>query len=99
MGALQKKRKRVQAPMFSSNFNKKRLIINLVFRFWGHDGAYESKLLFGAKEEDDDDNNISMNMQQNNEGEKAKGGWVLCKFFWVLFCGVSFFFYPFLSTP
>jgi len=33
--------------------------------------------LFGTKE-DDDDNNTNINMQQNNEGEKAKGGWVLC---------------------
>ncbi len=33
--------------------------------------------LFGTKE-DDDDNNTNINMQQNNEGEKAKGGWELC---------------------
>ncbi len=42
-------------------------------------------------EEDGDDNNI--NRQPNNKGEKAKGGWILCFFFfWVLFCDGSFFF-------
>jgi hypothetical protein len=30
-------------------------------------------------------------MQQNNEGEKANGGWVLCNFLGVLFCGGSLF--------
>ncbi len=35
---------------------------------------------------------LNINMQQNNEGEKAKGGWVLCDVFWILFCGGSFFF-------
>ncbi len=42
---------------------------------------------------------MNINWQQNNEGEKAKGRWVLCfLFFWVLFCGGSFFF-TFLSSP
>jgi hypothetical protein len=36
-------------------------------------------------------------MQQNNEGEKAKGGWVLCNFlkkivlWWVLFFSLHFY--------
>jgi len=37
-----KKKKRVLGPIFSSNFNKKRLVISLIFRFWGHDQANES---------------------------------------------------------
>jgi hypothetical protein len=28
--------------MFSSNFNKKGLVVSLVLKFWGHDGPYES---------------------------------------------------------
>jgi hypothetical protein len=51
----------------------------------------------GHKEEDDDDDNSSINGQPNNEGEKAKGGWVLCNFFfldfvlwWVLVCPLHF---------
>jgi len=28
--------------MFNSNFNKKGLVVSLVFKFWGHDGAYEN---------------------------------------------------------
>jgi hypothetical protein len=36
---------------------------------------------FGTKEEDGDDNNTNINRQPNNEGEKAKGRWVLCNSF------------------
>ncbi len=78
--------------MFSSNFNKKGLVVSLVFRFWGHDGGIWKQPLSRANEEDDDENNINVNRQENNEGEKAKWGWVLCNFFWVLFCGATFFF-------
>jgi hypothetical protein len=61
-----------------------RLVISLVFRFWGHDGTFESNHFFETKKEDDDDNNI--NKQPNNKGEKAKGGWGLC----YLFISLSF---------
>jgi len=38
-------------------------------------------------------------MQQNNEGEKTKGRWVLWFFFWVLFYGGSFFFFNVFVKP
>ncbi len=42
---------------------------------------------FGTKEEDTDDNGTNINQQQNNKGEEAKGGWVLCfVFFFLKFC-------------
>jgi len=37
-------------------------------------------------------------MQQNNEGEKIEGRWVLWVFLGVLFCGGSFFLKMFLSS-
>ncbi len=46
---------------------------------------------FGANEEEGDDNNTNINKQQDNKGEKAKGGWVLCNFFGFCFVvGFSF---------
>ncbi len=45
------------------------------------------------EEEDDDDDNTSISKQENNEGEKVKGGWVLCNFFG--FCFVMGLFFPF----
>ncbi len=46
----------------------------------------------------DNNNNNNINRQQNNEGEKAKGGWVLCNSFWALFYGGSFFSIRFCQT-
>ncbi len=48
------------------------LIVNLVFRFWGHTETYENSF-FRTKEDDDDDNNTNINKQPNNEGQKVKG--------------------------
>jgi heme/copper-type cytochrome/quinol oxidase subunit 2 len=54
-----------------------------------------------AKEEDNDDRSTSINMQQDNESEEAKGIWILCflLFFclgFVLWC--VFFFLTFSSS-
>ncbi len=70
-----------------------RLIVSLVSRFWGHNGTYETTA-FGTKEKDGDHNNTNINMQPNKEGEKAKGGWVLCNIFFG-FCFVAGQFFPF----
>ncbi len=47
--------------------------------------------LSGAKEEDSDDNSTSINKQQNNEGEEAKGRWVLCFLGFVLWWVLLFY--------
>ncbi len=54
---------------------------------------------YGTKEEDCDDNNNNIIRQPNNEGEKAKGRWVLCNLFF-RFCfvvGPSFSLYVFVK--
>jgi hypothetical protein len=47
--------------------------------------------IFRTIKENDNVNNTNINMQQNNKGEKAKGGLVLCSF--SEFCFVVGFFY------
>ncbi len=59
-----------------------RLIINLVSRFWGLDGAYESNHFLEQTRRRMMTTTPNINMHQNNEGEKTKGGRVL---WWVFF--------------
>jgi hypothetical protein len=65
------------------------MVIILIFRFLGHDGAYESNHFLEQKKRMMMTTTVT---STNNKSEKAKGGWVLCNFFRVLFCGTAFFF-------
>ncbi len=85
-----------------SSYNSSRINCKSSFLILGAWWDIWKQPLFGTKEEeeeDDDDNNTSINMLPNNEGEKAKGGWVLCNFFFgVLFYDGFFFSFTFLSS-
>jgi hypothetical protein len=59
------------------------LVVSIVSRFFGH--GHMKTTTFWDKGKNDDDNNININMQPNNEGEKAKGGWALCNLFFLGF--------------
>jgi hypothetical protein len=60
------------------------LVVSLAFRFCGHNEPYESNHFLEQKRKMMTKTNTNINKQQNNKGEDAKGGWVLCFFNLVL---------------
>jgi hypothetical protein len=69
------------------------LIVSLVYRFWGHNRTYESNHFLGQGRKAMMTTTPTSSGNQTTKVKRPKeGGFCVTFYFWVLFCGKSFFF-------